>query len=101
LQTHHTPTIFPYTTLFRSLIGLFAFSQLLDDIKRPPKSLDLTTNTSVTYPIGKVIKDMWSSKLNTVRSSLIGTLVGILPAAGERDRKSTRLNSSHDSISYA
>ena len=64
------------------LIGLFAFSQLLDDIKRPPKSLDLTTNTSVTYPIGKVIKDMWSSKLNTVRSSLIGTLVGILPAAG-------------------
>src|SRR5699024_10727181 len=64
------------------LIGVFAFSQLMEDIKSPPDSFNLDTNKNVSYPISKVIKDIWKSKLNVIRSSLIGTLVGILPAAG-------------------
>lgn len=64
------------------LIGIFAFSQLLGDIKSPPKSLNLSGNKNVSYPIFKVIKDIWTSKLNVIRSSFVGTLVGILPAAG-------------------
>lgn len=64
------------------LIGLFAFSQLLGDIKNPPKALNVGDQTNVAYPVFKVVRDMWRSKLNVIRSSLIGTLVGILPAAG-------------------
>lgn len=64
------------------LIGLFAFSQLIGDIKNPPDALKLNGKSNVSYPIASVIKDMWKSKLNAIRSSLIGTFVGILPAAG-------------------
>ncbi|SFB10900.1 putative tricarboxylic transport membrane protein [Lentibacillus halodurans] len=64
------------------LIGLFAFSQLLEDIKNPPKSFKIENTKNITYPIAKVIKDMWKSAVNVIRSGLIGTLVGILPAAG-------------------
>lgn len=63
------------------LIGVFAFSQLLGDIKNPPEAYDLQ-GMNVSYPMGKALGDVWKSKLNTVRSSLIGTFVGILPAAG-------------------
>src|SRR2546430_12221621 len=64
-------TLFPYTTLFRSLALLTTFS------KHDPL---------------------------TLRWVLVGTTV-LLPLAyqhpAERDRKSTRLNSSHSQISYA
>src|SRR3712207_7103634 len=65
-------TLFPYTTLFRSLgITLEA-------------AVGLGINPILTYGT-QAQKDEW------------------LPAlvAGERDRKSTRLNSSHANISYA
>lgn len=64
------------------LIGLFAFSQLIGDIKKPPNTVDINPKSNVTYPLISVVKDMWDSKFNAIRSSLIGTLVGILPAAG-------------------
>ncbi len=64
------------------LIGVFAFSQLMADIKKPANTLDLKTDSNVSYPILKTIKDLWTSKLNVIRSSLIGVFVGILPAAG-------------------
>src|SRR2546428_1692477 len=60
-------TLFPYTTLFRSLI--------------PLESL-LVENCNVLNPTGE----------NAIRSILVGF---------KTDRKSTRLNSSHDQISYA
>src|SRR2546426_6571995 len=61
-------TLFPYTTLFRSLPGL-------TDVKR------LLTLSSAALPLG--VGDPWRHA----------------PLA--RDRKSTRLNSSHLVISYA
>jgi len=64
------------------LIGVFAFSQLMEDIKNPPDPFSIDSEKNVSYSIFKVIKDLWRSKLNVIRSSLIGTLVGILPAAG-------------------
>src|SRR5437773_8932497 len=64
-------TLFPYTTLFRSA----------DDGGEPaPRSVDLARR-----PHG-------------VRA---GADQPCLPAGGGRDRKSTRLNSSHITISYA
>src|SRR4051794_41713546 len=53
-------TLFPYTTLFRSLSGLGAAVEVVEGVR------DLSK-----------------------------------PESSERDRKSTRLNSSHPSISYA
>ncbi|MYL20776.1 Tat pathway signal protein [Halobacillus litoralis] len=64
------------------LIGLFAFSQLMSDIKRPPAPVPFNEASNVSYPLPKLLKDMWSSGTNVIRSSFIGTLVGILPAAG-------------------
>lgn len=64
------------------LIGIFAFSQLMDDIRKPPGQLSLDSSASVSYPILKTIRDLWKSGVNVIRSSLVGTLVGILPAAG-------------------
>src|SRR2546430_6226220 len=66
-------TLFPYTTLFRSrLLG-----------RRSPKRVILNGNASEPY--GCV--------------DHVG--VGVLTDDKERDRKSTRLNSSHSRISYA
>src|SRR2546422_1697660 len=75
-------TLFPYTTLFRSLCGLNArkWSQLL----------------------------LFPSLLSQVSSSQAGREGGyppgypcFVPEKAHRDRKSTRLNSSHGYISYA
>ncbi|WP_085522724.1 tripartite tricarboxylate transporter permease [Tuberibacillus sp. Marseille-P3662] len=64
------------------LIGLFAFSQLLGDIKKPPKSYQVDKTTEVSYSFTKTVGDLSRSFVNLIRSSLIGTFVGILPAAG-------------------
>src|SRR5437773_8162247 len=79
-----SPTLFPYTTLFRSLLGA---SQLAaqsaakvsssPDLPRPPY-LD------PSLPVDQRVDDLVS------RMTL-----------DEKDRKSTRLNSSHITISYA
>src|SRR2546421_7862255 len=60
-------TLFPYTTLFRSVV-------ITPVISNPPPGVDPTTPPTFDNPD---------------------------PPGGPGDRKSTRLNSSHDQISYA
>src|SRR5690242_21152079 len=76
-------TLFPYTTLFRStcLTDLFTIAML--------KFLYL--------------KEWLSIWFDTVKTLLpkIGVIVEKHTSATRKDRKSTRLNSSHMSISYA
>lgn len=67
------------------LIGLFAISQLLINVEESrldsrPASLNGTP--TIRIPLRRVAKDMWTEKRNVGRSSLIGTFVGTLPAAG-------------------
>src|SRR5438876_7111217 len=71
-----TSTLFPYTTLFRSLVTIFG-------------------------ALGRIHRSgmRWSVPMILVALGLWGWVTGGLGAA--RDRKSTRLNSSHPSISYA
>src|SRR5690348_17474449 len=75
-------TLFPYTTLFRSLLGaiaygeLSAFERLAEDAKLAPTMSD-------------------KAELAAMASTEFGHFCAL------RDRKSTRLNSSHPSISYA
>src|SRR5438067_9205565 len=68
-------TLFPYTTLFRSALALTAFFGFLT----------LPATGDVAKP-GTIV-------------TVAGT--GSPDFSGDKDRKSTRLNSSHVSISYA
>src|SRR5947207_6406149 len=71
-------TLFPYTTLFRSL-----------GIPHPPGN-----------PLFTLIAHTWGLvPLATAYAERINLLAAVTSAA--RDRKSTRLNSSHTVISYA
>src|SRR5438309_4506846 len=74
-------TLFPYTTLFRSQHPGHA------ERRRPARQL--LTATDFREHIG-----------GSERVQAISRAAG-RPVAGARDRKSTRLNSSHSSISYA
>src|SRR5690348_17744516 len=67
-------TLFPYTTLFRSY--------------RP--ALELITRHDINWTIVAAATPAWAA-----------TVFPNLPAEQALDRKSTRLNSSHPSISYA
>ncbi|MBL6929037.1 MAG: tripartite tricarboxylate transporter permease [Rhodospirillales bacterium] len=67
------------------LIGLFAFSQLLSDVRDPEKArgaLMKGRTEAVRIEHLRAIKEVLSRGLNVVRSSLIGLFVGILPGAG-------------------
>src|SRR5947208_12297945 len=89
-------TLFPYTTLFRSYDGMTLLKVKLTPTGGPVNltAIRLTTTmpgSRATYV--QAIKDQpifWST-----------WAIRVPQAAGELDRKSTRLNSSHQIISYA
>src|SRR5207248_11507681 len=89
-------TLFPYTTLFRSL-GVDRAQRVgpeatIDTMRRS----GLRGRGGAGFPTGR----KWSSVAGAARSA--GTRYLVCNAAeGEPDRKSTRLNSSHRTISYA
>lgn len=64
-----------------AMIGLFSFSQVIYLVGNKKKYIaDYTPRKGVIFKvIAKLFKD---SKANLLRSSLIGTIVGILPGAG-------------------
>src|SRR5206468_11383971 len=75
--------LFPYTTLFRSTATLTAFTvQTTVDIAA--QGVHISETASVSGAASVAITTDFS-----------------LTSGGETDRKSTRLNSSHDQISYA
>src|SRR3712207_8160772 len=88
-------TLFPYTTLFRSAY-LDAAADFPDD-EIPPgdvpgdlsRAVATLTDVVAASETGRLLSD-------GARVAIVGR-----PNVGKRDRKSTRLNSSHANISYA
>ncbi|XKH61037.1 tripartite tricarboxylate transporter permease [Halomonas sediminis] len=66
------------------MIGIFAFSQLMNNIEElnAKKGDEQSINTSVSIPYRQILSDLSRQKLNILRSSLIGSLVGALPGTG-------------------
>src|SRR3712207_8782768 len=75
-------TLFPYTTLFRS-----------------QKELLLEGGDQAVSSLAFELKECVFEK--GARAAFPGVPVGVRGVAEEKDRKSTRLNSSHANISYA
>src|SRR5699024_11843778 len=90
---------FPYTTLFRSSI-----SRLLSSLIRPLRLI--SQNNSTPQPVSLYSGCAFAHLRGLTRTEAEYFVCVIVPDAfnaGEfnKDRKSTRLNSSHVSISYA
>src|SRR5437867_10025394 len=84
------PTLFPYTTLFRSLIGCLAAAGPTPG-QQLPAILEQFLRQSIALD---------STQLAAVQRG--DAVVKVLDTQNKReDRKSTRLNSSHRTISYA
>src|SRR5437762_9928543 len=81
LMIHHPPrsTLFPYTTLFRSFFVATDNVRLAADSVAHPAGLRVWCRLRFSFQIS------WTAQSH----------------AGKKDRKSTRLNSSHRCISYA
>src|SRR5690348_17480015 len=80
-------TLFPYTTLFRS---------------QPRVSIGLVKQTSAQAPLcHQLARRLQGLDKSSVRQEHNVTLFISSQCERMRDRKSTRLNSSHPSISYA
>src|SRR5256886_13710938 len=84
-------TLFPYTTLFRSMLAVLPFENLSGDHEQEYFSDGLTEEMI-----------MQLSRLNPERLGVIArTSAMMFKGTKKRDRKSTRLNSSHSQISHA
>lgn len=64
-----------------ALIGLYCVPVLIDLVATPDPHLRLTQEVT-GFRLREAASIAWRSKVNLVRSSVIGTLVGILPGAG-------------------
>jgi len=72
------------------LIGVFAFSQLMDAIGPQKVNLEKTEDEAerhaitarIEIPYFTIFRDLRGNKLNLLRSSMIGSVVGAIPAVG-------------------
>ncbi|MEM8540445.1 MAG: tripartite tricarboxylate transporter permease [Pseudomonadota bacterium] len=64
-----------------ALIGLYCIPVLIDLVAVPDRHLKVEEDVK-TVRIGEAFRLAMKSKFNLIRSSIIGTLVGILPGAG-------------------
>src|SRR5207249_11624167 len=94
-HAHPRATLFPYTTLFRSFLGFI-----------PDETLPSYYHAADVFVLPT--RELEGFGLVTVEAlacgtPVLGTPVGATPEvlSGLEDRKSTRLNSSHVSSSYA
>lgn len=64
-----------------ALIGFYAIPQILRGLSEE-QTTEMKTATLNLSDFIPSLKEVWRSKLNIIRSSVIGTIVGIIPATG-------------------
>ena len=64
-----------------ALIGLYCVPVMIDLVASPGRHLKVSAETR-GFRLLEALKLSWRYKFNLIRSSIIGTLVGILPGAG-------------------
>jgi putative tricarboxylic transport membrane protein len=67
------------------MIGIFAFAQLMDNVQKLKKndtSNGERSDMNVKIPYGKIWMDLKKQKINTLRSAMIGAIIGALPGTG-------------------
>ncbi len=79
-NTFDNPTLFSGLALVPVLVGLFAVSQVLVTVEDVVRGVSLKEGT--VSKRGLSWKDLKDNTVNFIRSSVIGTLVGIIPATG-------------------
>src|SRR3712207_7859618 len=84
-------TLFPYTTLFRSDVTI--------QHQRAAQRADGLSGT--VYPAVAAVLQRDPTRLHRLSGPRHAAAAPELQPSAERDRKSTRLNSSHANISYA
>ena len=77
--TFGIPQLYDGFSLIPALIGLFAISEVLTQIERGKLESNVFTGDQSHWPS---IRDYWALKFNILRSSLVGTIIGIFPGAG-------------------
>src|SRR5206468_8104676 len=94
-------TLFPYTTLFRSAVADQAVGEMYTRIGKiyDIRNVVLVGGGASLYR-RSVAKVFDRHKILEVADPLIATVRGFQCLGEQQDRKSTRLNSSHDQISY-
>lgn len=81
-NTFNLPNLFNGVSLVPALVGLFAVSQVifsLEDIFKGQFGIVKYGNVSKK---GLSFKELWKQKINLLRSSVLGTFIGIIPATG-------------------
>src|SRR3712207_7699080 len=91
-------TLFPYTTLFRSAAALAVAEPLAAERQADRRPYDEDPTQPEEGPAGKSASKPPEPRVSTTDAE---ARVMKMPDGGFRDRKSTRLNSSHANISYA
>src|SRR3712207_9120539 len=93
-------TLFPYTTLFRSHVDVLGMGHEAEELAGP----GLAEQVALPAPHqqrGDGQRPRRALQPAGVDQRRAGLVARAHPAGDERDRKSTRLNSSHANISYA
>ncbi len=66
-----------------AMIGLYCIPVIIDMIATPDPHLHVSEESGTRgFRLRESLQTSWRTKLNLVRSSIIGTIVGILPGAG-------------------
>lgn len=79
--TFGVDTLLGGIAIIPALIGLYCIPVLIDLIATPEKHLNVTGNSS-GFRLGEACINVLKKPVNVIRSSVIGTVVGILPGAG-------------------
>ena len=79
--TFGSQTLVSGVQIVAALIGLYCIPVLIDLVATPDHHLKIETG-SRGYRLREALAYLWRDKINALRSSVIGTVVGILPGAG-------------------